>query len=138
VGRKPPSCIAATLLSAGWVACGGELPPTPGVDGGTGTYLDSASDDAPGSDDAGDTPDASGADDGSSSGAATGGVTCSSPTDCRTYSNPCVGCTCMPIRATAVVPACSPLSLGYGPTACGADPCAGHTVICVVGTCTLF
>ena len=112
----------------GAVACSGKPPAPPDIEGGSIGYFDSVSDEA------GDAVDAPDADAGPDSGP--GGNLCSSASDCRTYSNPCVGCACMPIGASAVIPACNPPSLFYGPKACVGDPCAGRTVICI-GTCSL-
>jgi hypothetical protein len=107
------------------------------------SQTDSPSGDAAGSTDAGGSVDApapgpdartdsgatSGSDSGSDaapdSGSTGGGGTCSTPSDCRTYSNYCGGCSCNALAVSEPNPACD---AGVG--SCLVDPCTSHTATC--------
>src|SRR5579872_2584048 len=125
---KAPLFAIAAMLAAAANACTSKPPASPeDLEGGALGFLDSSaagdgtddgsvdqvvqSDspsgdasavaDAPGTGDAGGTVDATASDAGSASGNA-----CSAPSDCRTYSDYCGGCTCYAIGASASDPTC--------------------------------
>jgi hypothetical protein len=54
-----------------------------------------------------------------------GGGTCASPSDCRTFSDFCGGCSCEALGTGEPDPACD-----AGTVSCLVDPCQGHTATC--------
>jgi hypothetical protein len=60
------------------------------------------------------------------------GAGCTTPSDCRAYSNDCDGCTCLALAADATDPVCP-----GSPVSCIVDPCQGKKATCEGGTCVI-
>jgi hypothetical protein len=60
--------------------------------------------------------------------------TCKTDSDCRTFSDYCIGCNCIPLGKNDKDPGCT----GPG-VRCVVDPCAHHEAVCSSrsGTCEL-